>query len=202
MNEHKLKLKSLESEKDVIGRELETNSQKMSRILDNKTELENYIDKTVEQSKEVAKRINSNIELFESDLANIFENMNLEGKNSSMEKSKESVYSFLDEIIKKKEEELECPVCLDTAKSPICSCPESHLICSVCLPKLDKCPVCREKFGNPRKRHRYAEICRDMQRYAENIEDELHKLMKKRDSVHNIRIYLTILGHSIYNSID
>ena len=61
--------------------------------------------------------------------------------------------------IKDKEADLECPVCLEIADSPIYSCQESHVICSTCMPKLSSCPECRQSFkgkGLPR-RHRYAE---------------------------------------------
>ena len=61
---------------------------------------------------------------------------------------------YLQESLKGKEKELECPVCLETAQVPIFMCQESHLVCHNCLPKLKTCPECREKMPNPPKRHR------------------------------------------------
>lgn len=39
--------------------------------------------------------------------------------------------------IKEKECELECPVCQETAE--IYSCPEQHLLCSSCRPRVAEC---------------------------------------------------------------
>ena len=56
---------------------------------------------------------------------------------------------FLKEAIEKKEEDLKCPICLETAKPPIFMCPASHIICSACGPKVQKCPECREELPTP-----------------------------------------------------
>ena len=52
------------------------------------------------------------------------------------------LFDFLREAIAKKEEDLRCPICLEASKTPIFSCPDFHIICGTCLPKL-KCPQCR-----------------------------------------------------------
>ena len=64
---------------------------------------------------------------------------------------------FLAKSIKEKEAELECPVCLETAEEPIYMCPESHLICSTCRPRVKECLLCRVVYPAPLRRHRYAE---------------------------------------------
>jgi len=67
---------------------------------------------------------------------------------------------FLEESIKKKEENLECPVCLEAATEPIFGCKEFHLICSSCKlkPDMTKCPTCRVEFGKGGPvRNRFAE---------------------------------------------
>merc|ERR1719462_1073108 len=64
---------------------------------------------------------------------------------------------FLKQAVKKKEEDLTCSICLETAKPPIFMCPDSHIICSACAPKVRKCPECRVRLPNPLKRHRFAE---------------------------------------------
>ena len=43
---------------------------------------------------------------------------------------------LLEEQIKKKESDLECPVCLETAQIPIYMCNEQHIICQHCLEKV------------------------------------------------------------------
>ena len=77
--------------------------------------------------------------------------------------------------IEKKEEDLECPVCLEVAKTPIYTCPDSHIICSACatIPELKKCPECREDLPTPLKRHRF----------AEKIAEELEELLQATDEL-------------------
>ena len=59
---------------------------------------------------------------------------------------------FLKEAIEKKEEDLTCPICLETAKTPIFMCPDSQIICSACAPNVQTCPECRVRLPNPPKR--------------------------------------------------
>ena len=47
-----------------------------------------------------------------------------------------SMLEFLARNIQEKEAELECPVCLSEASSPLYSCDYQHLVCSSCLPLL------------------------------------------------------------------
>ena len=65
--------------------------------------------------------------------------------------------TFLDRAIATKERGLECPLCLEISEPPIFMCPESHLVCAHCKPKVEKCPECRTPYPDPAKRHRYAE---------------------------------------------
>ena len=128
----------------------------MSKYKVKRSNLEIYIDKEVQRTKESTLEIQTKIQLFESELAKLEENC----AEKEDTKDNTSMQSFFDEMILKKEKEFECPVCLDTASSPIFCCPDFHLICSQCLPNLPKpakCPLCRKKFGNNVRRHRYAE---------------------------------------------
>merc|ERR550519_409064 len=52
---------------------------------------------------------------------------------------------------------LECPVCMETASSPIYQCQESHLICGKCRPRVSTCPECRLPYAAKPQRNRYAE---------------------------------------------
>ena len=39
---------------------------------------------------------------------------------------------------------LECPVCMETIKSvPVYQCANGHVICKICIEKLNNCPICR-----------------------------------------------------------
>ena len=85
---------------------------------------------------------------------------------------------FLKKAITRKEEDLLCPVCLEIALTPIFTCPDSHIICSACVPKLkvQECPQCRVVLAQPLKRHRFAE------KTAVELE-ELLQAMKKLTSI-------------------
>ena len=84
-----------------------------------------------------------------------------------------NLIKFLAKSIEEKEEELACPVCLMPASAPIFSCQQMHLVCSSCQPRLTSCPVCREPYQGPPRRHRYAE--REAQE-LKDLQEELAKL--------------------------
>ena len=96
----------------------------------------------------------------------------------SCEPNKE-LLEFIENQIVEKEKELECPVCLEIACSPIfmCSGYEQHLICSTCRPKLSSCPECRVVYTGDYRRHRYAE------KTAEELE-KLNWEWSKRFMIH------------------
>ena len=67
---------------------------------------------------------------------------------------------------------LECPICTETASSPIYQCKEGHLVCSSCVVRVARCAICRDtSVGNVRNR------------YAENDSQELRKLLVERDEI-------------------
>ena len=50
-----------------------------------------------------------------------------------------------EETIKKLQETLECPICLEPAlQPPIYSCPVGHILCSDCYSCVTKCPLCAQ----------------------------------------------------------
>ena len=57
--------------------------------------------------------------------------------------STSKMVEFFKTSIKKKEEDLECPICLEPARPPIYLwCQASHIICTACVPMLEECPQC------------------------------------------------------------
>jgi len=67
---------------------------------------------------------------------------------------------FLSNFISSKASSIECPVCYSVPSPPIYRCPNSHIICSTCLPRVSsKCPTCRTRSGRlgPKQIHRHAE---------------------------------------------
>merc|ERR550517_2442344 len=84
---------------------------------------------------------------------------------------------FLEESIRKKESNLECPVCLEVAREPIFGCrTQFHLICSSCKskPEMTQCPQCRVSYG------RQGPV---RNRFAEREAEELKKLIAQLDRI-------------------
>ena len=84
-----------------------------------------------------------------------------------------ALIQFLEKTIASKEKQLECPVCFIVAQAPIFCCPESHLVCGSCRPKLELCPECRVGYKGQR-RHRYAEM---MVKELDTMREELSQLV-------------------------
>jgi len=59
------------------------------------------------------------------------------------------------------EAELECPICFELSRPPVYQCPEGHIICHRCRPKVTRCPVCRFVFKGPDIRNRFIEKMSD-----------------------------------------
>ena len=81
--------------------------------------------------------------------------------------------AFLEKSIADKERELECPTCLEVAPPPLYMCQDSHLICSACRPRLDRCPLCRVPLTGTARRHRF----------AEKLYQDLKELQQQREMI-------------------
>jgi len=92
------------------------------------------------------------------------------------EKTKLSLLDIYDRRIEAKRREIECPVCSQTAPTPIFMCPSHHLICSCCFLKVDCCPQCQASYplGEARRN-----------RSADLAAEELAALIKERQQVAN-----------------
>jgi len=64
---------------------------------------------------------------------------------------------LLNSQIGRLETNLECPICLETAATPIYQCAEGHLVCSSCEVRVGQCAVCRQQTQGKSIRNRYAE---------------------------------------------
>ena len=85
----------------------------------------------------------------------------------------ESFKKWTLQLIETMEKKLECPVCFELASAPMFCCPEQHLICSECLPKVKRfliknlglrvllqvrdCPLCRIPYPAKPIRNRLME---------------------------------------------
>ena len=155
-----------------LTQENETIASNLKRLKERKMMLESITERRNEEFKieeeeialEKANLIDArqmNIEVTEN-LAK-FEVNNNKGTRSNEENSSKAVERLRRSIEKKekciarKEEDLECSVCLETAQVPIFMCSELHIISSCCSAKIAKCPLCREELSRPLRKHRYAE---------------------------------------------
>jgi len=73
------------------------------------------------------------------------------------EKVNEGLVEHLSNMIEDKIKDLTCPVCFETAETPVYQCTEGHLICKECLPSLKICPECRAMYPKTPFRNRFAE---------------------------------------------
>jgi len=64
---------------------------------------------------------------------------------------------LLNSQIGRLETNLECPICLETAATPIYQCAEGHLVCASCEVRVGQCAVCRQTSQGKSIRNRYAE---------------------------------------------
>jgi hypothetical protein len=45
------------------------------------------------------------------------------------------------------ESDLCCPICFTTPKTPTAICWNGHSICATCKPKVNNCPICRQRYA-------------------------------------------------------
>ena len=144
-----------------------------------KHKLEDEIEKETERSKEKGEIFTEEIQELETKLHETINSIkNLPDGDKQFYEPNKELLEFIEIQIIEKEKELECPVCLEVASSPIFMCSEQHLICPTCRPKLSNCPECRVGYTGKNRRHRY----------AEKTAEELEKLKNKKDSVKKIKI--------------
>ena len=129
-------------EKEEIKLALIENEERLKRFSQKKREMEEMID------HEMRKLMDRDAEVKE-----ILRRMSNSGQpKQETTQCENKMVEFLRGAIEKKEEDLTCPVCLEIAKPPIFTCPESHLICTACGPKVQMCPQCRVDLPTPPKR--------------------------------------------------
>ena len=173
------KITKLKLRKTELLEESKADDKRIKKYEEKKHQLETDIQKEVKISKENENIIKDEIKDLETRLKEnklLIQNLPHDDK-LSCEPNKE-LLEFIENQIIEKERELECPVCLDIACSPIFLCSEQHLICSTCRPQLSNCPECRVVYTAESRRHRY----------AENTAEELQKLKKKKDQVRKTRV--------------
>jgi len=155
----------IEAKKKSINLKNEQTNIQIDKIDKKRLKLEKNIEGEMETMKIEGDRIQEHIHELEGEFA---ENCRKAENLATLETPKavkeikpkgtsSRLTEFLAESIKEKEVDLECPVCFETADIPIFMCPEMHLICSKCRPKIRECPECRLPYTGTAKRHRFAE---------------------------------------------
>ena len=89
---------------------------------------QNVLSRTMEESKAKISQMESEVEILESQQL---------GTKTTLQAlpARPQNQDYLDSIslkIRSKEQDLECPVCLETATAPILMCEDQHLICNEC----------------------------------------------------------------------
>ena len=145
----------LKSEKQKMTNETARDTEQIEKLTKKRLKLEKSIDAEMKRYLESDSKMKKEIEYIEAKIDAIENAANGSHDGSS---PNSAMVDFIMQSIESKEKDLECPVCLETAIAPIFSCPESHVICSTCRPKVSKCPECRVTYKGPPRRHRFAFI--------------------------------------------
>merc|ERR1719410_1373285 len=181
--EHKLRLvagnqEQLRQQRASIEAQIEEQRKVISQLEANIDEVDVALKKGSEKEARLKIYLDMNILDAEGQLARLGkEKDDLEARLDQVEnklrgnRRKERLLTIHNQILRL-QTNLECPICVETASSPIYQCKEGHLICNVCVQKIARCPMCRED-GPVNVRNRY----------AENDSNELGKLLAERDEI-------------------
>jgi len=177
ISELEARMKELNLEKrDLLGA-CGREDDKIQKYECKRLKLEGYIENELKKNKQREMDIEVTIQDLETKLNDVkISRDDPQNKVSSRAQPTElnkELLDFIDNQISEKEKELECPVCLEVAESPIFMCSELHLICCNCRPKVKACPECRIEYEGKPKRHRY----------AEKTAEELVRIKKQREQV-------------------
>jgi len=168
------RMTSLKQKKGELLQKGKINDEMIRKNEDKIRKLKGDFDEELKISQDKESKIKEEILDLETKLQEIQKLVeNLPDKNKLFFEPNKELLEFIDDQISEKERELECPVCLDVACSPIFMCSDQHLICSNCRPKLSNCPECRMEYRGKSIRHRY----------AEKTAEELERLKNKKNQV-------------------
>ena len=129
------KISDLQTKHESLVREIQKKDEAMIKLVQKKRDLESYIENSVlETKKEIA--------LLEEEMKSLKTRLTPQSpKDEGKGKSQLNLQllEFINSKIEAKEQELECPVCLEVAAPPIFTCTDLHIICSDCRPKVTSC---------------------------------------------------------------
>ena len=126
-------LARLKSEKQKITNETTRDVEQIEKLTKKRLKLEKSIDAEMKRYLESDAKMKKELEHLEAKVDAI---ESVANSSSDGQSPNSAMVDFIMASIESKEKDLECPVCLETAVAPIFSCPESHVICSTCRPKV------------------------------------------------------------------
>ena len=126
-------LARLKSEKQKITNETTRDVEQIEKLTKKRLKLEKSIDAEMKRYLESDAKMKKELEHIEAKIDAI---ESVANSSSDGHSPNSAMVDFIMASIESKEKDLECPVCLETAVAPIFSCPESHVICSTCRPKV------------------------------------------------------------------
>ncbi|CAG7729907.1 unnamed protein product [Allacma fusca] len=98
----------------------------------------------------------------------------------------------------------ECPVCFEILAAPIFQCNNGHLLCEVCIPELQTCPICRQELPKKRVRNLEVEKIVKKQKFSCPNRSSGCTAMLKCDMIedHRIDCLFSIMNFCPYLGID
>jgi len=130
--------------------ELSLDKRSFEGIVQEKSAKSRILKQQIELSKDDIEKSRKKVDMIQNQIDDVFKS-----KASSATES-DPFLNHLDKQITQKSAELECPVCFTVCQPPILRCPEFHLVCCECWPRMKVCGECRTPYEG-RMRHRYAE---------------------------------------------
>jgi len=157
----KVELDKVEEAKSELVHEQDLCEKLIREVRSEKSKLEQSIEKQQLEDDEVVGKKKLKILNLKARMTEVLTGIENLTNDRFIPSESDTPYKVLREFIEKeidaKEKELECPICMEVAASPILTCSDQHLICSLCRAKTEHCPVCSRSYQGKMKRHRYAE---------------------------------------------
>ena len=134
-----LQISDLQTEHESLVQEIKEKDETMIKLIREKRDLETRIENSILETKKEIALLEEDMKSLKTDLPpqSPHEARSEEGSTAKrVSQPNLQLLEFINGKILAKEQELECPVCLEVAEPPIFTCNDLHLICSDCRPKV------------------------------------------------------------------